>query len=88
MLHLGKIPNTAESELESYILRLLKVCFLSHPRGLLFDNIEYLCSVFENRRGKGDQGKICTEDGGERSPGEIQEPQSVTCGAHGSLRSD
>lgn len=30
MLHLGKIPNTAESELESYILRLLKVFFISH----------------------------------------------------------
>lgn len=27
MLHLGKIPNTGESEVESYILRILKVWF-------------------------------------------------------------
>lgn len=26
MLYLGKIPNTSESEVESYILRVLKVC--------------------------------------------------------------
>lgn len=27
MLHFGKIPNTSESEVESYILRVLKVWF-------------------------------------------------------------
>lgn len=30
MLHLGKIPNTNESEMESYILKMLKVHFCAY----------------------------------------------------------
>lgn len=36
MLHFGKIPNTSESEVESYILRVLKVGFA--PVYLLHNN--------------------------------------------------
>lgn len=46
MLHLGKIPNTSESEVESYILRILKVYLIFENIGCLNTSAYYfVCRV-------------------------------------------